>query len=169
MPDGAIIAFDVSVLLRLSGLNVLNVLNGNTLFLSPFHPLPGRVLRSNVPRGSLPLIYSGPLSTRIVSGLPRHSMIRSRLRITRSAGKEKSTSMPKPSRLKSSSTFKSRNARPSPRRSAMKSPLIDCKAINCRAAIDQVTFGASGTANASGLSRFRRLRGLMRRFNSSSQ
>ena len=35
--------------------------------------------------------------------------------------------------------------------------------------MDQVRFGASGTANASGLSRFNRLRGLMRRFSSSSQ
>ena len=35
--------------------------------------------------------------------------------------------------------------------------------------MDQVRLGASGTANASGLSRFNRLRGLMRRFSSSSQ
>ena len=48
---------------------------------------------------SLPRMYSGPLSTRMVPGLPHHSMIRSRLRITRSAGREKSTSMPNPSRL----------------------------------------------------------------------
>ena len=32
--------------------------------------------------------------------------------------------------------------------------------------IDQVMFGASGTARASGLSRFNRLRDLIRRFNS---
>ena len=35
--------------------------------------------------------------------------------------------------------------------------------------IDHVMFGAPGTANASGLSRFNRLRGSMRRFSSSSQ
>ena len=61
---------------------------------------------------SLPLIYSGPLSTRIVSGFPRHSMIRLRLRMTLLAGREKSTSMPSPSRLKSSSTFNSVGTRP---------------------------------------------------------
>ena len=96
---------------------------------------------------SFSLMYSGALSTLMVPGLPRHSMILSKLRMTRSAGNEKSTSMPSPSRLKSSSTFSSRNARPSPRRSAMKS-------------IDQVRLGASGTANASGLSRLNRLRGV---------
>ena len=39
MPDRAVIALDVSVLLRLSGLDVLDVLDvldDNTLFLSPF-------------------------------------------------------------------------------------------------------------------------------------
>jgi hypothetical protein len=35
--------------------------------------------------------------------------------------------------------------------------------------IDQVTFGASGTASASGLSSFNRFRGLIRKFSSSSQ
>ncbi len=50
----------------------------------------------------------------------------------------------------------SRTAWPSPNLSAMKS-------------IDQVTLGASGTARTSGLFRFRRLRGLMRRFGASSQ
>ncbi len=69
---------------------------------------------------------------------------------------EKSTSIPSPSRLKSSSTFSSRNARPSPSLSAMKS-------------IDQVMLGASGTPRVSGLSRFDRFRGLIRRFNSSVQ
>lgn len=76
--------------------------------------------------------------------------------MTRSAGSEKATSIPKPSRLKSSRTFGSRNVRPSPRRSAMKT-------------IGQVMLGASGTATASGLSRFSRLWGLTRRVNSSSQ
>jgi len=59
--------------------------------------------------------------------------------MTRSAGNEKSTSMPRPSLLKSSSTFGSLKALPSASRSAMKS-------------IDQVTFGLSGMARASGTS-----------------
>ncbi len=42
MPDLAIIALDVCVLLRLSGLNVLD---DNTLFLSPFQQLTTDVLR----------------------------------------------------------------------------------------------------------------------------
>jgi hypothetical protein len=85
---------------------------------------------------SFSLMYSSPSSNRIVPGLLLYSMIRSRLRITRPAGKEKSTSMPNPLRLRSSSTFKSLKARPSPRRSAMKS-------------MDQVIFGASGCKTAS--------------------
>ncbi len=48
-----------------------------------------------------------------------------------------------------------RNTQPSPSRSAMKST-------------DQVMFGASGTAKASGLSRLSHLRYLIRRFISSS-
>jgi hypothetical protein len=67
---------------------------------------------------SVPLTYSGPLSTLIAAGLPRHSMyeadqnlirwikfppIGSSARTTRAAGSEKSTSVPSPSRLKSSS------------------------------------------------------------------
>ena len=91
--------------------------------------------------GRVPLMYSRPLSTRMVPGLPRHSMIRSRLRIAGSAGRETSTSIPGPSRLKASSTFNSRNARPSPDLSAMQS-------------IDHIKSGASGTARASGLCRF---------------
>lgn len=35
--------------------------------------------------------------------------------------------------------------------------------------IDQTMFGVSGAAKASGFSRFSRLRGLIRRFNSSAQ
>ncbi|ALI56550.1 hypothetical protein IMCC12053_2603 [Celeribacter marinus] len=35
--------------------------------------------------------------------------------------------------------------------------------------IDQVSFGTSGTANGSGLSRFSRFLGLIRKFSSSSQ
>jgi hypothetical protein len=50
------------------------------------------------------LTYSGPLSQRIRSGLPRHSMMRFSDRITRSDDREKPTSMSKPSRLKSSIT-----------------------------------------------------------------
>ena len=39
------------------------------------------------------LMYSGPLSQRIAAGLPCHSMTCSSTRLTREAGKEKSTSM----------------------------------------------------------------------------
>jgi len=42
------------------------------------------------------LMYSGPLSHRMDSGLPRHSMILSSDRITRSDGSEKSTSIANP-------------------------------------------------------------------------
>lgn len=139
MPDDADVARDTGVLVWLSGLDVLVA---NPLF--SYHS------------DSLVLMQSGPLSNLIVPGLPRHSIIRSRLRITGSAAKEKSTSMPRPLRLKSSSTLSHQNCPPSPSRSAMTSE-------------GKVMFGASGTAKASGLSRFRRLRGSMRRFNFSAQ
>lgn len=45
------------------------------------------------------LMYSGPLSQRMTWGLPRHSLILSRDRMTRSDGNEKSTSMQRPLRL----------------------------------------------------------------------
>lgn len=99
MPDDAVIALDIGVLLELSGLDVLD--GDAPFFLAQI--------------SSLPLMYSGPLSTRMVPGLPRQSMIRSRLRITRLAGKEKSTSIPNSSWLKSSSTFNNRDAWQSPR------------------------------------------------------
>ena len=46
---------------------------------------------------SFPLMYSGPLSTLVISDLPRHSIIRFRLPTNRSAGSEKSTSGLNPS------------------------------------------------------------------------
>jgi hypothetical protein len=96
---------------------------------------------------SVPL-YFGPLTTRMRPGLPRHSMTLSRLRIARSVSREKSTSIPNPSRLKSCSTFNSQKGRPSPSLSAMKS-------------IDHTRSGASGTPRASGISRRSRLQGLI--------
>lgn len=54
------------------------------------------------------------MSQRIRFGLPRHSIRWFSVRLTRSAGMEKSTSIPSPSRLQSSSIFNSRNLRPSP-------------------------------------------------------
>jgi hypothetical protein len=102
------------------------------------------------------LMYSGPLSQRIAFGLPRHSMILSSDLITRSDGSEKSTSIPKPSRLKSSMTLNRRMLRPSASWSCMKS-------------IDQLWLIAVGTANGSGFSRTKRWRGLIRRFSSSSR
>lgn len=58
---------------------------------------------------------------RICLGLPRHRMIISKTRMTRSAGKEVSTSIHKASRLKSSKTFKVRKALPLVKLSLMKS------------------------------------------------
>ena len=154
MPDGAVVALDVGVLLGLTGLDVLD---GNTVFRGPDQQLATDVFRAVVdPNGAwlaAPFDVDEDQKTVWETVFPT---ILSRLRMTRSAGREKSTSMPSPSRLKSSSPFSNRNARPSPSRSAMKS-------------IDQVMLGASGTAKASGLSRFSRLRGLIRRFSSSSQ
>lgn len=69
MPNRPVAALDINILL---GLAKLDVLDCNTMLLS------------------VSLMYSGPLSTLIVSGLQRHSMILSRLRTTRSAGSEKS-------------------------------------------------------------------------------
>ena len=139
LPDYSVVAFETGVLLRLAGLDVQD---GNPLFPSPLQQLATDGFRAIV----------DPM----MSGLPRRPMIRLMLRITRSEGSERSTSMPSPSPLKSSCTFSSRNARPSPNRSAMKS-------------IDQVVLRATGTASASGLSRFSRFRGLIRRFSSGSQ
>jgi len=74
---------------------------------------------------SVSRMYAGPLSTLIVKGLPRHAMILSKseegrktiwgivfptIGMSLSAGKEKSTSMPSPSRWKSSGTVRNRNA-----------------------------------------------------------
>lgn len=53
-----------------------------------------------------------PLLQRISLRQPRHSIICSRGLTTRSAGREKSISIPNPSRLKSSITFNSRMLRP---------------------------------------------------------
>ena len=50
------------------------------------------------------LMFSGPLSQRMPLGLPRQEMIWRSARITRSDGDEKSISMPRASRLKSSMT-----------------------------------------------------------------
>jgi hypothetical protein len=83
-------------------------------------------------------MYSGPLSQRILSGLPRHAMICSSERMTRSDGKEKSTSMFSPSRLKSSITLNSRMLRPSESWSCMKS-------------IDHTSLIPCGSASGSGL------------------
>ena len=57
------------------------------------------------------MMDSGPSSYLIAAGLPRYSIMRSSDRITRSDGSEKSTSLPQPSRLKSSITLNSRMLR----------------------------------------------------------
>ena len=139
MPDCAVVALDTGVLLRLAWLDVLD---GDAQFLSPYQQLATNVFRAVVDRYGAG--FAAPFDDPVQAANDPFG------------GNEKSTSMPSLSRLKSSSTFSSRNARPSPRRSAMKS-------------MDQVMLGDSGTARASGLSRFSRLRGLIRRFSSSSQ
>ena len=57
---------------------------------------------------------SGPLSNTIESGLPRKSTSRSRIRTTRSPGRDESTSHARHSRLKSSTTLSTRNLDPDP-------------------------------------------------------
>jgi len=56
-------------------------------------------------RPSLLEMNSGPLSTLILCGLPRHWIVCSSMRTTRSAGSEVSISIANASRLKSSSKF----------------------------------------------------------------
>jgi len=46
MPDGAVLARDVGVLLRLAGLDMLD---GNPMFLSPFYQLFTNVFRAVTP------------------------------------------------------------------------------------------------------------------------
>ena len=93
---------------------------------------------------SLWLIYLGPLLERIRLGLPRHSIILSSVRMTRSAGKDISASMVIPSQLKPSITLNKRQLQASDNCSCIKS-------------IDQHLLISSGTANALGTSRFNRL------------
>lgn len=130
MPDCAVVTVYGGVLLRLVWLDVRK---DDVMFLSPFKQrltnVSGAVVDADRPGLAAPLNDVVEASD------------------NRSAGREKSTSIFKPSRLKSSSTFSSRNARPSASRSAMKS-------------IDQVTFNLSSPARASGTSRFSRLRGV---------
>jgi len=73
------------------------------------------------------LMYSRPFSDLIAACLPRHSMIRSSERVTRTDGSENSTSMPKPWRLKSSVTLINQMLRPS----------ASCYEIHRPALIDQ--------------------------------
>lgn len=89
-------------------------------------------------------------------GLPRQEMICWRDLMTRSDGSEKSTSMPKASRLKSSMTLNNRMFLPS------------CN-LSCMKSIDQTSLMACGTASGSGFSLTSRRLGLMRRFNSNSR
>jgi len=73
MPEGAIEAFDVGVLIWLARLDVVEL-----------HSLIRHQAINTWDR------YSGPLSTRIASGLPRHSTSRSSVRTTRVSGIEAS-------------------------------------------------------------------------------
>lgn len=102
--ERSVVSLDVGILLWLSGLGVLD---GYALFLDPYQQLVTDTCRS--------------LSTFMVLGLACHSIIRSRLRMTRSTGIEKLSSMLGPFRLKPSSAFNSRTVRQSPRQFVMKS------------------------------------------------
>ena len=139
LPDSSVIMLDIGVLLRFAGLACWIV-----------------ILSFSVQIRNVPLIYFGLLSTRLVFGLLRYSIILFKLRMTRSTGSEKSTSILSTSRLKSSSTFNSRNWRLSASLFAMKS-------------IDQVIFGPFDRTKASGLSRFNRFYSLICKFSSRSQ
>jgi len=66
-------------------------------------------------------INSGPLSTRILMGLPRHEMICSSIRMMRSAGNDVSISIARASRLKSSTRLNTLNFLPDISASLMKS------------------------------------------------
>lgn len=105
---------------------------------------------------STSLMYSGPLSQRIASGLPRHHMMFSSTRVSRTDGNDRSTSIARPSRLKSSMTFNNRHERPS-------------ESWSCIKSMDQDWFIRSGTDSAWGFSRTMRFLGLMRRFSSYSR
>lgn len=77
---------------------------------------------------------SGPLSAWIFAGYPRQASIHYKVRMTRVAGKFRSSSMAKASRLKSSITLNVRNRRPFQSASDMERidqlPLIFSPAIN---------------------------------------
>ena len=98
---------------------ILNVLNGrgDQNDRPPYFPDLSYYHTVRCDAGTMPEPFAGlsllALHRRIDCGLPRHSMIRSSVRTTRADGSEKSTSMPRPSRLKSSITFSSRKLRPS--------------------------------------------------------
>ena len=113
MPYGARVALDSGVLLRLAGLDVLD---GDAQT-----PRPDQQLGTDAVRAVVDSYTAGLAAPFDMEG-NRFPDDGSRLRRTRSAGREGATSMPKPSRLTVSSTFSNQNARPSPSRSAMKSP-----------------------------------------------
>lgn len=81
---------------------------------------------------SVPPMYSGPLSQRIATGLPRHSTIWSRAQITQAESNDQSISIPSLSRLESSSTLNSRKLRPSLSWSRMKSIDQGKRPANCQ-------------------------------------
>ncbi len=91
--DRSVEALHVGVLLRFAWLDVFNT--------------------NALAAGNVALMYSGPFSQRITSGLPLQAMICVSTRITRYDGSEKSTSMPSASRLKSSMTLSNLMLRPS--------------------------------------------------------
>lgn len=89
MAHSVIKSLDISVLLRLARLDVQQL-----ICFAAAHAF------------NLWLTYSGPLAHLNALSLPRHSIIRFKAQVARFAGKDRSTSTPKPSRLKSSITLK---------------------------------------------------------------
>ena len=138
MPDCAVVALDIGVLLGLSGFNVQD---GNPLFPCPFHQLATYVFGDVVHPDCAGLApqFDDPVHVAdhalVWQGNFDHDAQAFMGKVVQHVQQSKCP--------------------PSLNRSAMKS-------------IDQLTFGASGTASASGLSRFNRLRGLIRRFRSTS-
>ena len=95
---------DISILLGLARLDVIQ---------------PYSLLRSSCDDGVADVFRT--VVAAMGKGLPRHSITRSSVRMTRSAGNEKSISMESASRLKSLMTLSRRNDGPSSKWSCMKS------------------------------------------------
>jgi hypothetical protein len=134
VPDGAITALDIGVLLRLFRLNVPN---RNPPGCSPFQQVAADALRAAV----------------------------------NTNGSRSAAPFDDPVQAADDSLVRQREIHLDAKRLAVKAieDISQPKRPGRVQAIDQTRFGASGTASASGLSRFNRLRGLILRFIWSAQ